>query len=71
MKITIDRFEKNFAVCETEDKKMINIEKSKLPKNSREGDVLNFLNGKYITDKKETEKKREENFDLLNKLLNR
>ncbi len=31
MKVTVDRFEGRYAVCENEDRTMINIEKSKLP----------------------------------------
>lgn len=31
MKVIIDRFEANYAVCEEEDRTMIDIEKSKLP----------------------------------------
>ena len=40
MRAVIDRFEGNFAVCETEDRTMLNIRRSKLPANVKEGDVL-------------------------------
>lgn len=55
----IDRFEGNFAVVEIQNKEMINIEKIRLPKGAKEGDVLNI--GEEITiDYKETEKRKKE-----------
>jgi hypothetical protein len=50
MRVIIDRFEGKFAVCETEDKAMINIEISRLPLGCKEGDVLGLENGKIIID---------------------
>ncbi|KZL93047.1 DUF3006 domain-containing protein [Clostridium magnum] len=43
----IDRFEDEFAIIELENKKIINIEKSKIPTEAIVGDVLNI--GEYIT----------------------
>jgi hypothetical protein len=40
MKVVIDRFEGNFAVCEKEDRTMLNISKDKIPTNAKEGDIL-------------------------------
>lgn len=40
MKVTIDRFEGNYAICEKENKEMINIERNRLPPNAKEGDFL-------------------------------
>lgn len=40
MFVVIDRFEENLAVCEDENRKMINVEKKFLPKEAREGDAL-------------------------------
>lgn len=40
MKVTIDRFEGNFAVCEKADRTMIDIPKDKIPPEAREGDIL-------------------------------
>lgn len=40
MDVIVDRFEGKYAVCEKEDKTMINIEKLKLPVGVKEGDVL-------------------------------
>jgi hypothetical protein len=58
MKVTIDRFEGNFAVCEKEDRNMIDIEKIKIPPEAKEGDVLN-IEGHVITiDIEETNKRK-------------
>lgn len=68
MKVIIDRFEENFAVCEKEDEEMINIEKSKLPLNSKEGDVL-IIDGENITfDEEETNARRERMRKLMDSL---
>jgi hypothetical protein len=40
MKVTIDRFEGDYAVCEKPDRTMINIKKDKLPSEPKEGDML-------------------------------
>jgi len=39
-KLIIDRFEGKYAVCELEDKSIINVPKYKLPLNCKEGDCL-------------------------------
>lgn len=38
--LIIDRFEGNFAVCEREDRTMQDVERSKIPAEAKEGDVL-------------------------------
>jgi len=48
----IDRFESNFAVIETDDKKTMNIKRSLLPPKAREGDVIDLES--MSVDKKET-----------------
>ena len=58
MKVIIDRFEGEFAVCEKEDRKIIDIEISKLPLNAKEGDVLNISNDTITIEVEETEKRR-------------
>ncbi|MCB2300424.1 DUF3006 domain-containing protein [Clostridium tagluense] len=60
MKVIIDRFEGNFAVCEKEDRTMMNIPKDKIPPGAKDGDVLNILNDVITIDIEETEKKRKE-----------
>lgn len=39
-KLIIDRFEVSYAVCEAENKAMVNIEISRLPKDMKEGDSI-------------------------------
>jgi len=61
VKVVIDRFEGFYAVCEKEDKTMIDIKISNLPSESKEGDVLIIDTNDMITiDIKETKKRRKE-----------
>jgi len=60
MKLTIDRFEGDIAVCEKSDRTMLNIPRHKLPLEAKEGDIL-ILEGENITlDVTESQKRREE-----------
>ena len=54
MELIIDRFEDEYAVCEDENKKILNINKSKIPKQAKEGDIIIYIDGKYILDKEKT-----------------
>jgi hypothetical protein len=54
MKLIIDRFEGNYAICEDEDRNMANIHRSKLPATSKEGDVLNMHGDVIVVDENET-----------------
>lgn len=66
MVVVIDRFEDIFAVCECEDKTMINIEKDRLPENVHEGDVLVIDEDNNITvDYEETERRKKEIDELM------
>ena len=69
MKVIIDRFEGNYAVCETEDKKYINILKSELPQGIKEGDVLICVNDKWFIDDKTTKERKEKIKNKLNSLF--
>lgn len=69
MKVTIDRFEGNYAVCEKENREMIDIEKSTLPSNVKEGDVLIITCDKIIIDLEETKKRKGRINDLMNDLF--
>ncbi|MBZ9615267.1 DUF3006 domain-containing protein [Clostridium estertheticum] len=60
MKVIIDRFEGAYAVCEKEDRTMMDISKDKVPSGAKEGDVLNIINDVITIDIKETEKKQRE-----------
>jgi len=58
MKVIIDRFEGDFAVCEKEDRQMLDIEKIKIPITAKEGDVLNIINDRITIDSETTEKRK-------------
>ncbi|OPJ60314.1 DUF3006 domain-containing protein [Clostridium oryzae] len=58
MVFIIDRFEGDYAVCEDENRKMINIELKRIPKEAKEGDVLKKNGDKIILDLKETQKRK-------------
>lgn len=63
---SIDRWEEDVAILENRKTgKIIQVDKSKLPKNSKEGDILKKVNGKYSLDKKRTE---EETNRIKNKM---
>lgn len=64
MMVIIDRFEGGFAVCECDDKTIINIEIKKLPNNINEGDVLVINGDKIIVDYEETSKRKREILNL-------
>lgn len=66
MRVIIDRFEKDFAICEKEDMTMIDISRSKLPKEAKEGDILVVEDDNIIIDVEATKVRREE----LEKLFN-
>jgi len=66
MKVIIDRFEGNFAVCEKEDRTMLNIVRDKLPARAKEGDVL-IVEGATITiDECETAERKNAAEKLMN-----
>ena len=60
MEVIIDRFEGSYAVCEKEDRTMMDIPKDKIPSGAKEGEVLSINNDMITIDIKETEKKRKE-----------
>ena len=68
IKVIIDRFEGEFAVCEAEKGKMINIEKFRLPANAKEGDVLIVSPDKSEIDEEETKKRKKRIEELMRDL---
>lgn len=69
-KFSIDRFEGNFAVCENlETGEMVNIEKSLLPENVKEGSILKYENNTYILEITETISKQENIKNIVNNLF--
>lgn len=72
-KVIIDRFEGDFAVCEDEDRKMINIEKSRLPEDAKEGTVLIIIGDKeddIKVDYAETEARKSRIKRMMDSLFN-
>ena len=69
MKIVVDRFEGDYAVCEQPDRTMINIRQGKLPAGVKEGDVL-VVNGDTITiDVAETAVRKQKARQLMDELF--
>ena len=64
----IDRFEGKLAVIEVNNV-TIDVPKSKLPATAKEGDVLIIEDDTYTIDKDETDKRRREIQNLMNKLF--
>lgn len=60
MKVIIDRFEGSYAVCEKEDRTMMDIKSSNLPPEAKEGDVLIIDNNMFTIDVQETEKRHKD-----------
>jgi urease accessory protein UreE len=58
MRLIIDRFEGNFALCEKEDSCIVQIELERLPKGAAEGDVLVIENDKLIIDEAATKARK-------------
>ena len=47
MKYIIDRFENSFAVCQNQEThEMLNLNKTLLPDNAKEGDLIEYEDGK-------------------------
>jgi len=60
VQVIIDRFEGDYAVCEKENREMINIERAKLPPEAKEGDVLILSeDGSIAIDREETARRKE------------
>jgi hypothetical protein len=65
--IIIDRFEADFAVCESGDE-IIEIPRVLIPENAKEGDVLMQKGAVYFIDREMTEKRRAEAVKKLKRL---
>lgn len=70
MKITIDRFEGEYAICEKDDRSMLDIAKTKLPAAAKEGDVLEISGNLITIDEKETAKRSKKIENLTENLWN-
>jgi hypothetical protein len=69
MKIVIDRFEGNFAVCEYPDGSMKDISVKDLPGGVEVGLVLTFDNGVFSVDETETISRKKRIEDKANRLF--
>lgn len=69
MKYTIQRFDGKIAVCEDENKEIINIPKYRLPLEAKEGDVVVEMNGMLQIDDVETNERRKKSKQLMDKLF--
>ena len=56
--LIVDRIESNFAVCEDENKNMININLEEFIEIPKDGDIIELKQDKYIINKEETEKRK-------------
>lgn len=68
MKVVIDRFEGEFAVCETEDRTMINILRKDIPDNAKEGDILIIDGQKILIDSQATQERKQKIEKLMEDL---
>lgn len=68
-KFTIDRIENKKAVLECENGEFVTLDVTSLPKNIKEGDILNFEEGSYFLNADETEKRKERIKNLMNSLF--
>ena len=67
--LTVDRIEDKIAVLENRKTlKTENIEIEKLPKEIKEGDIINKINGKYFINEEQTKEVTERIQDKMNKL---
>ena len=65
---SIDRLEERVAVCEDDNRQRREIPLVDLPEDVKEGDVLCRVDGRYRVDNRETERRRERNRKLLQRL---
>ena len=69
MKVSIDRFEGQYAICELEDGSTMEIEKDHLPQDAREGDILTINDDEITIDVEETESRKAKIAKLVNDLF--
>jgi hypothetical protein len=67
--LIIDRIEGGFAVCEKDDKEMVNIPLSDLPHGAKQGCVISIIDGSYVIDLEETKRRQEAIQDRFSKLF--
>lgn len=70
-KLTVDRFEGNYAVCQTRSGASFDLDIDLVDRNVKEGDVIVCKNGVYVKDAGETDAQKNKLAKLQNKLLNK
>ena len=68
MELIVDRLEEEYIVCEDENKNIVNIVKDEVEDEVKEGDILIFVDGKYIVNKEKTKDRKEYIQDLIKDL---
>ncbi len=68
IKVTIDRFEGDLAVCEKADRTMLNIPRNEIPPEAREGDILIIEDNGIKLDIAGTKARKREISDRMKKL---
>lgn len=71
MRYIIDRMEEASAVCEDENKNMINLPIHMLPSEIKEGDIISDLDGQFIIDIEATQERRVHMRNRMFKLFNK
>jgi len=65
----IDRFEGDLAVIETDDRQIVHLPREKLPKEAKEGSVVEIREDRAVVLHRETEERRERIRDLMKGLF--
>lgn len=66
---SLDRFEENRAILENrKTNEMIEVDKNRIPKDAKEGDILKFIDNEFKIDRELTNQKREEIKEKMNKI---
>lgn len=67
MKVIIDRFEGDYAICEKDDKSIIDIKKDSLPVGAKAGDVLIIKEDKTVVVDEKVTRERKKRIEELTK----
>ncbi len=71
-RLTVDRIEEDYAICEKDDGKMLNISLEKLPKDIKEGSIVIIDDdGKITLDKIAEKERKTELFNLQNSIFDK
>lgn len=69
MKYTIDRIEEELVICEDERGDRIKLNAGEIPRDAKEGDILENLLGKWQIDREATLCRRQEMREKLKRLI--